>query len=225
MPVSPSTTRSLRPPTAVATTGLPYAIASRHVTPNPSRRDGHATTAAPAYSRSSSGRGTGPLAWGIRFRSGPSPTTTSGSPRPASASSSTPFSLDSRPAYKICGGSVSRPGSAGSSTPFGMTRTSSAPSLWAASAMADETATTTRARFTIARANAGSRSARAMSVPCSVTTNGRSVRAATQAAGNQCACTTSASRAASRAACTNEPSIIGTSAPSHGLRFRFPSTP
>ena len=65
MPVSPSTTRSSSPPTAVATTGRPWAIASRQATPKPSRLDGQATTAARAYSCCSSSCGTKPCAPGI----------------------------------------------------------------------------------------------------------------------------------------------------------------
>src|SRR5581483_3877693 len=86
-PVSPSATRSSSPPTADATTGLPYAIASAQATPKPSRLDGHATTAARSYSRPSSSCGTKPSACGRSERSGPSPATTSGRSRAASASS------------------------------------------------------------------------------------------------------------------------------------------
>ena len=45
-PVSSSTTRSRSPPTELATTGFPCAIASAHARPKPSRREGQATIAA-----------------------------------------------------------------------------------------------------------------------------------------------------------------------------------
>ena len=58
-------------------------MASAQTTPNPSRCDGHATTAARAYSRSSSSCGRNPSAPGTSSRNGPSPTTTSRSPSAA----------------------------------------------------------------------------------------------------------------------------------------------
>ena len=129
MPVSPSTTRSSSPPTAVATTGRPWAIASRQATPNPSRLDGQATTAARAYSCCSSSCGTKPCAPGTCPRSGPSPATTRfRSPRPPRPARARPF-----PARGVRhrGPRAARPPRrprGGRSTPLGTTRTSRAPS-------------------------------------------------------------------------------------------------
>ena len=63
-PVRSSSTRFTRPPTALATTGFPLAIASAQTIPKPSLREGQTTIAACAYRRSSSSRDMKPCACG-----------------------------------------------------------------------------------------------------------------------------------------------------------------
>ena len=136
-----------------------------------------------------------------------------------------PFSGESRPTYSTSGGSAGSPTCSGSSTALGITRTSRAPSSRAASASAFEAQIVSRARESTRRASPRIRRASSTSVPQSCTTNGFPVASATAPEGSQCACTRSASRAARRAACANEPSIAGTSAAFHGERLRLPITP
>ena len=182
-PVSPSTTRSSRPPTAPATTGRPYAIASAHTTPKPSRCDGHATTDARSYSAPSAWCGTNPSAPGTCSRNGPSPATTRFMPDAASTSSRIPFSGESRPANRISGGSAGSATDSGTCTPLGITRTSRAPSSRAAEASACEGQITSRAFRTTRRANPRARRASSTSVPHSCRTNGFPTPAATSPVG------------------------------------------
>src|SRR4051794_18123339 len=59
-PVTPSTTESIIPPTAAATTGTPHAIASRGTIPNGSYHGAHTTTSAERISAGRSARETRP---------------------------------------------------------------------------------------------------------------------------------------------------------------------
>src|SRR5690606_41467907 len=60
-PVTRSTTVSVSPPTEVATTGTPQAIASSGVNPNGSYQEAHTTTSADRYQAGISSRGTPPV--------------------------------------------------------------------------------------------------------------------------------------------------------------------
>src|ERR671917_210059 len=60
MPVTPSTTESICPPTADATTGTPQAIASSGTMPNGPYQGGHTTAAAERRSAGNPGRSNRP---------------------------------------------------------------------------------------------------------------------------------------------------------------------
>ena len=137
-----------------------------------------------------------------------------------------PFSGESRPTDSTSGGSAGSPTGSGSSTAARdhahLARAELARRLGERVRGADREPRAARARAPRQAAHPP----RQLDVgPQSCTTNGLPVASATAPAGSQCACTRSASRAARRAACANEPSIAGTSAAFHGERCRLPITP
>ncbi len=99
--------------------------------------------------------------------------------------------------------------------PLGITRTSRAPSARASAASAFEAQMTIRARRRIGRNSHGSRFASSTSLPHSCTTSGLRVARPANPDGSQCACTTSASRAARRAARANESKNSGSRSTRH----------
>ena len=107
----------------------------------------------------------------------------------------------------------------------GTTRTSRAPSSRAACASASDGQSTTRARRTSIRAAQRTRRASSTSVPQSWRTKGFRAFTAGSADGSQWAWTTSASRAARRAACEYDARNSGTRSTFHGRRLRFPTMP
>ena len=133
-----------------------------------------------------------------------------------------PFSAESRPAKSTSAGSASGATSAGKAMPFGTKRASRAPSPRAASVSARETPITTEARRTMRRATSRPWRASSTSVPCSVSTNGFPENAAGNPVGSQWAWTTSAFRAARRAARVIEVRSGGTA---QGRRRTFRDIP
>src|SRR5690625_4314353 len=68
LPVTPSTTVSVSPPTADATTGTPHAIASSGTIPKGSYHGVHATTSAERMKEGNSSRETCPVRWTLSLR-------------------------------------------------------------------------------------------------------------------------------------------------------------
>ena len=150
---------------------------------------------------------------GTRSRSGPSPTITRGSPSVASRSSRMPFSGESRPTKRTCGGSSGSPTSSGIATTGSGSRARRARRARGPRRRGTRTRAIATPRAPQQRAREpGQRAARARR-PCPRAARRTACRvaSATSADGSQCACTRSASRAARRAARANATRNAGSS--------------